>query len=124
MRSLRLITLIFPLSICTVSCTAMLQDFDRYGKNFNPVPLHRISIGQDKAGVEAALGAPANVIGSKSFPGGVVEVWEYQRWQANVGPDQLEERYWVYFLNGHVSQWGRPGDWEREADRIWEFRMR
>ena len=29
-----------------------------------------------------------------------------------------------HFLDGKLQQWGRPGDWEREADRIYEIRIR
>ena len=107
---------------CTFN--AWYGDFDKPKSLFNPPPFHRISIENSKAQVESALGPPALVVGSKGFPDGVVEVWEYQQWQAVPGPDRISERYWVYFFDGKVVQWGRPGDWEREADRIYEIRVK
>ena len=34
------------------------------------------------------------------------------------------ERYWLYFVNDELDQWGRPGDWEEKADDIIEVRYR
>lgn len=102
----------------------MLKDFGNSNKNYNKIPLHLITIGDDKNKVESTLGAPINVIGSKKFENGIVEVWSYEKWQLVAGPDILEEEYWLYFLNGSLEQWGRPGDWRKEADRIYEIRFR
>lgn len=105
-------------------CVAMQQDFANYDKNYNKINLHLLTIGDDKAKVEKILGAPVNVIGSKRFEYGVVEVWSYEQWRATVGVDSIESVYWVYFLNGKLEQWGRPGDWAAEADKIYEIRYR
>lgn len=53
-----------------------------------------------------------------------MEVWSYEKWYARMGSDQKEEEYWLYFLNGELEQWGRPGDWSKEADRVYEIRYR
>lgn len=106
------------------ACTAMNQDFDKYGKNYRKINLHMISVGYDKQQVVTAIGDPTNAIGSKRFENGVVDVWSYEKWGAKMGFDEKEEEYWLYFLNGKLEQWGRPGDWKKEADRIYEVRFR
>ncbi|MBI3245957.1 MAG: hypothetical protein HYZ50_05575 [Deltaproteobacteria bacterium] len=111
-------------ALLLVGCNAMLGDFDKYDKNYAVVPLQRIAVGSSKSEVESTLGQPVNVVGSKQFSAGVVEVWQYERWAANLGPDSAAEIYWLYFWNGELVQWGRPGDWQREADAIYEIRTR
>jgi len=106
-------------------CTAANKDFASYGQNlnYNPIPLHLLSIGEGKEAVASKLGAPSQVIGSKRTGKSVVEVWSYQRWRAVIGFDEKEE-YWVYFLDGELVQWGRPGDWAAQAEKIIEVRLR
>jgi hypothetical protein len=106
------------------SCMAINKDFANSGSNYNRVPLHRISIGDSKNAVISALGEPVQVIGSKQFAHGVVEVWAYDSWVALPGPDRRAEIYWLYYLNGKLDSWGRPGDWQKQADRIIEIRFR
>lgn len=65
---------------------------------------------------------PDNLIGSKAYPDGVIEVLQYTR--TDVWYGQVQERYWLYFLNDQLKQWGRPGDWQREADHIYEIRVK
>ena len=112
------------LLIIFAGCTFMHQDFDKYGKNYNKIPLHLLTLGDSKEQVVKTLGQPVNIIGSKKFEKGIVEVWAYEKWHASFGPDSIEEEYWFYFLNGKLEQWGRPGDWGKEADRIYEIRYR
>jgi hypothetical protein len=52
----------------------------------------------------------------------LVEIWEYRK--HNWADGSLAEAYWLYFLNDRLEQWGRPGDWSKEADRIYEVRFR
>ena len=108
----------------STGCTFMHQDFDKYGKNYHKIPLHLLTLGDTKQQVVKGLGEPVNVIGSKQFEHGTVEVCAYEKWHARFGPDTIEEEYWLYFLNGKLEQWGRPGDWRKEADRIYEIRYR
>jgi hypothetical protein len=105
-------------------CTFLHQDFDKYDKNYKEIPLSSIKVGDKKDQVSSSLGEPDNVIGSKSFEHGTIEVWSYEKWHANLGMDTLEQVYWLYFLDDILVQWGRPGDWQREADRIYELRVR
>ena len=118
------IVMLIMAALLLSACTAMNQDFDKYGKNYKKINLHMISAGYDKQQVAAAIGDPLNVIGSKRFESGVVDVWAYEKWGAKMGFDEKEEEYWLYFLNGKLEQWGRPGDWKKEADRIYEVRFR
>jgi hypothetical protein len=105
-------------------CTTLQKDFSSYGRNYDPIPFHLISVGEGKEIVSTKLGAPNQVIGSKRYDKDVVEVWSYERWRANIGNDYKDEEYWVYFLNGELVQWGRPGDWAAQADKIIEVRLR
>lgn len=112
------------MAILLSGCTFMHQDFSNYGKNYEKINLHLLNIGDEKQQVVSKIGNPLNVIGSKKFEKGTVEVWVYEKWYARMGYDQKEEEYWLYFLNGKLEQWGRPGDWSKEADRIYEIRYR
>lgn len=118
------IALIISILMLLSGCTFMHQDFANYGKNYKKIPLHMLSIGDDKQQVVEKIGEPVNVIGSKKFQNGTIEVLAYEKWYAKMGYDEKEEEYWLYFLDGRLEQWGRPGDWSREADRIYEIRHR
>ena len=88
------------------------------------VDLSPLQIGMSKQEVIEAIGKPYNVIGAKRFENGVVEVWDYRCYGANVVQYYIETQYWLYFLDGKLEQWGQPGDWEKEATRIYEIRVR
>lgn len=124
MRFKALIVLLASLAATGCTWNFWYGDFTMDKALFDPVPFHRISIGYDKTQVEAALGPPPLVVGAKRFEDGIVEVWEYQQWEPLPGPDRIQSRHWIYFLDGEVYQWGRPGDWQREADKIYEIRHR
>ena len=95
-------------------------------KHYRNIPLHRISVQMNKEIVLKKLGEPYNTIGSKKYSEGIIEVWEYRKYHESVNKsyDPIDEQYWLYFWNGKLEQWGRPGDWEKEADRIYEIRMK
>lgn len=106
--------LFYMLSLCTVFTAC---------NSYKNIKLYRISPGMTKGEVVTTLGkAPDNIIGSKNYPEGLLEVMQYSRKDAWYG--QMQEMYWLYFLNGRLIQWGRPGDWEREADKIYEYRVK
>jgi len=86
-----------------------------------------LDIGMEQAQVVKILGEPHSVVGAKRFEDGTLEVWLYRRYYNKYGPEHLEtplEQYHLYFYNDKLEQWGRPGDWETEADRIYELRVR
>jgi hypothetical protein len=116
--------LTYATALLLSGCLFMHRDFANYDKNYKRINLHRIAVGMNKNDVEAVLGSPSNAIGSKRVGASVVEVWAYERWDARVGFDQKAEEYWLYFANGRLSQWGRPCDWERAADKVHEVRFR
>jgi len=90
---------------------------------YGAIRLYRLSLGMTKQKTISTLGRrPDNLIGAKNTPYGQVEVLQYSRYDPWVA--QLQERYWLYFLNDTLRSWGRPGDWEREADKIYEYRIR
>ena len=118
------ILIVLVVILCNSGCTLINRDFDKYGKNYKKIPFQLISLGDHKKNVKEKLGEPVNVIGSKQFEEGFIEVWSYEKWDARMGWDVLAQEYWLYFLDDDLAQWGRPGDWRKEADRIYEFRVR
>ncbi|WP_452230068.1 hypothetical protein [Lacinutrix sp. MEBiC02404] len=86
----------------------------------------RMSLGMTKAEVKTAMGEhiPMKIIGSRAYEYGVIEVGMYQDRYLIYGQGTVEEVYYLYFLNDELIQWGRPQDWQKEADRIYEIRYR
>ncbi len=117
-----LLTVLILLTIGCAGCPGYSAWCRSSGYPIEQLRLYNIEIGMAKGKVIENLGEPYNVIGSKTFESGIVEVWEYRRYEP--GSWVLKETYWVYFLNDKLAQWGRPGDWKSEADRIYELRMR
>jgi len=78
-----------------------------------------------KDDVISVMGNPTAVRGSMTNKyGQVIEVWEYALYRT--GDDAfygIPTYYWLYFYDGNLVQWGQAGDWQREADRIYEMRF-
>lgn len=88
------------------------------------IDLTRVKLGMARQEVnEAMRKRPDNIIGSKWYGDDLMEVVQYSRW-GGYGSSVLMERYWLYFVNDELIQWGRPGDWERESDHIYEVRVK
>lgn len=108
--------------------------------------LRQISLGIDKQQVEERLGEPSVARGAiLNKYGQTIEVWEYvlalpsddsagdvvAKSILTVGTLGMaagtfktkRENYWLYFNNGQLVQWGKAGDWKKEADRIYEIRF-
>lgn len=108
--------------------------------------LQRVSLDMSKEEVRKCMGNPTVVRGSiRNKYGQNIEVWEYTltlpptsgETAAKAGITavtfgfalpfvllaQKDSRYWLYFFDGKLAQWGQAGDWAREADRIYEFRF-
>jgi hypothetical protein len=80
---------------------------------------YQSKIGMSKQQVYASLGhGPDNFIGAKQYPKGTLEVIQFSHYDAING--HLHGRYWLYFFNDQLKQWGRPGDWQKEADQIYK----
>ena len=90
--------------------------------------LTRISLGMPKPEVVQKMGKPTSVRGSiRNKYDQVIEVWEYRLYQysgAIEGLSPYYDLYWLYFVNDTLVQWGKAGDWRKEADRIHEIRFR
>lgn len=82
--------------------------------------LMNLQLQQSKQQVQTAMGKPTAARGSMTNKyGQVIEVWEYALYKPSSGLTF----YWLYFYNGKLVQWGQAGDWQREADRIYEIRF-
>lgn len=91
---------------------------------YKKIDLAKLSLGMTKQQVSQALNKkPDNLIGAKQYPSGSLEVFQYTR-NYDIIPTSRDECYWLYFWNDSLSQWGRPGDWQKEADKIYELRIR
>jgi hypothetical protein len=111
--NMKKLSILLTITVILTGCSAW------YG-NIN---LFNLQIGMTKSEAMRAIGrSPDNLIGAKKYPDGTVEVIQYSRYDVWYG--QLQERYWLYFFNDKLIQWGRPGDWEKEADRVYEIRNR
>jgi hypothetical protein len=98
------------LAVFLTSCaatTARLSDLDI------GIPKYRV---KDVMGTPTVRGAIVNKLGQR------VEVWEY-RLQTTDFPASYQY-YWLYIVDGKLAQWGKAGDWSREADNIVEMRFR
>jgi hypothetical protein len=76
-----------------------------------------------KSEVRLAIGDPLDVRGTiKNKYNEAIEVWEYKLYK-HEDADQLEF-YWLYFCDDTLVQWGEAGDWEKEADRVYDIRFK
>ncbi|MBC8204392.1 MAG: hypothetical protein H8E87_02640 [FCB group bacterium] len=92
---------------------------------YRKLDMSRLKLGMSEAKVKEILGEPADVIGSKYYEGGhVIRVMEYMEAALGLYIDYKKKDYYLYFLDDELIQWGRPGDWQREADYIYEVRFR
>lgn len=114
-RKLKLI-LLLPLFSLLFSCgttSSVLED---------------ISLKMTKKEVKDELGSPDAVRGSiiNKYKQ-TIEVWEYRLYRykgAIPGVSPYYDLYWLYFADGILVQWGQAGDWQREADKIYEIRYK
>lgn len=79
-----------------------------------------------KTEVISTIGEPTADRGSiVNKDGQVIEVWEYALYKTNGDAVYRSATlYWLYFYNDRLVQWGEAGDWQREADRIYEMTFR
>jgi len=111
-KLLILICFLFGLSIsCATPRSALMQ----------------VSLGMTKEEVIKSIGEPELRRGAITNKfGEVVEVWEYRVLGKGKLLDIMQwdaDDYWFYFVESKLVQWGKAGDWRREADRIYEIRF-
>lgn len=108
--------------------------------------LEKISLGMTKEEVVGEMGPPNVVRGAITNKyDQTVEVWQYTLALPSedsagevVGKSALtcitlgvgaatfkppKRKYWLYFVDDSLVQWGEAGDWRAEADRIYEMRF-
>jgi hypothetical protein len=89
--------------------------------------LKQVSLGMTKEEVIKSIGEPEVRRGAITNKfGQVIEVWEYRILAKGKLLDIMAwdaDDYWFYFVEGKLIQWGKAGDWRREADRIYEIRF-
>ena len=114
--------------ITLLAITLIVSDcYYTYQKSqYRPIDMSEIHIGMTEEKVRETLGPPADVIGSRDYEDGhVVRVLQYMEvefsWDAPI--DRLKKNYYLYFIDDSLSQWGRPGDWQKEADSVYEVRF-
>lgn len=118
MNCIRKLVTYFGMALLVAGCTFMQQDFDKYGRNYDDVPIGVLSDGDSRSDVIALLVDPDRTIGSIEIDQCSVEVWEYQKWHASIGSDSIDQRYWLYFLGDAYHRWTSSMDWQTEARRI------
>lgn len=88
--------------------------------------LMKLNLQMTKPEVISSIGNPTADRGSMTNKyNQVIEVWEYALYKTD--DDAFYGRptfYWLYFYDGKLVQWGEAGDWQKEADRIYEMRFR
>lgn len=87
--------------------------------------LMNLELQQSEQQVLKSMGKPTAARGSLTNKyGQVIKVWEYSLFKTS---DDAFYRnptlYWLYFYEGKLVQWGEAGDWNREANRIYEIRF-
>lgn len=90
--------------------------------SYNAIDTGAFRIGMTKSEAQAVMDNRGRLIGAKEYEEGIVEVISVTR--LDLGDSSVAEEYWLYFFDGRLEKWGRPGDWQRQADQIYEVRVR
>lgn len=81
--------------------------------------LRVLSLGMTKENVVEKMGEPKSTRASSRYSNGV-EVWDYVLRRGGF-PPKGRQRYWLFFQNNKLVQWGEENDWgkfERDPDYI------
>ncbi len=92
----------------------------------------KITVGMSKNEVVEILGKDGYVRSSAiNELNKVIEILQYeykfQDYDPFIGPRRFPDEhdtYWFKFYDGKLVNWGKPGDWKKEADNISEIRFR
>lgn len=88
------------------------------------VDTFNLEIGMTKAeAIHALQKKPDNIIGAKQYDDGVLEAVQFSGPAAVTSDDQME-RYWLYFFNDRLIEWGQPLDWQLETERVYRMRKK
>jgi hypothetical protein len=92
--------------------------------------LNKLQLSMTKAQVIDIIGEADQVRGSiRNKYDQTIEVWEYEKQKhdtryGNPFTGLSPTYYWLYFCDGKLVQWNQAGDWNTEANRIYEIRFR
>jgi len=103
---------ILTLSLFLVSCAALRM-----------TDMNKVSIGMTEESAYKSLGRNPDVtIQVKQYSSGTLKVVEYTTNVANdagvYNDAKRPGKYWLYFFNGKLAQYGRPGDLQAESEHI------
>lgn len=108
-----------------LGCEGILYYYQYPKSQYRELNMSAVSIGMTEQQVREILGEPADVIGSHVYEDNrIIRVLQYLEAELGFAVDRLNKNYYLYFLDGRLVQWGRPGDWQKEADKIYEIRIR
>ena len=127
MRLYRMLWIGTVLTVLGSGCAGILYYYNYPKSQYRELNMSKISLGMSEKEVRKILAEPADVIGARYYEGGhVIKVLQYleAEFSYDFTPDRLKKNYYLYFLDDKLVQWGRPGDWQKEADQIYEFRIR
>jgi len=119
--------IIISLAVLYWGCEGILYYYTYPKSQYRELDMSKISLGMSEKEVRKILGEPADVIGSRYYEGKhIIKVLQYMEAEFSYtgSEDRLKKDYYLYFLDDKLVQWGRPGDWEKEADKIYEIRIR
>jgi len=119
--------IIISLAVLYWGCEGILYYYTYPKSQYRELDMSKISLGMSEKEVRKILGEPADVIGSRYYEGKhIIKVLQYMEAEFSYtgSEDRLKKDYYLYFLDDKLVQWGHPGDWEKEADKIYEIRIR
>lgn len=123
-KIMKLITIVLLAFLLFLSCSY------KYGRvHYKKLSMDSLQLGMTKQDVIDSLGhKPYSIVGAKQELNHTVEVWlyikAYQPSELSPERDIIEQRYYLYFYDGILEKWSNLGDWEREANEIFEIRIK
>jgi len=127
MKIYKIAWIIISLAVLYWGCEGILYYYTYPKSQYRELNMSKISLGMSEKEVQKILGEPADVIGSRYYEEKhIIKVLQYMEAEFSYSgsEDRLKKDYYLYFLDDELVQWGRPGDWEKEADKIYEIRIR
>lgn len=111
-RNFVLISFVLALTACTTKDGAdwWHQDFVNYGKNYWGIPTYRLTPGDSKDSVRETISVKYEVIRDTKIKGHDVETWMYTTWRSVPGPDYIDSRTFVFFIDDKLADWNKTGD--------------
>src|SRR5512145_3541275 len=108
--------IVYVFAGCTVPDKSGIDIYKRVEK-----PPQSISIGMTTRQVSEKLGPPSSHIGKKQYVSGTIDVYHYETYKINYLDDSAAKKeYFFYFWKGRLERWAPPGEWQPEADRLYE----